>query len=77
MLVGSDNNSYYVQNVNQFPVTINVSGIRDVSSGQIMITYTVNVTSTVTDENGNQVTGTTQETRSETRDVVFTEEVTP
>ena len=77
MLVGSDNNSYYVQNVNQFPVTINVSGIRDVSSGQIMITYTVTVTSTITDENGNQVTGTTQETRSETRNVVFTEEVTP
>ncbi len=77
MLVGSDNNIYYNQNANQFPVPVSVSGIRDVSTGQIVLTYTVTVTSTVTDTNGNQVTGTTQETRSETRDVVFTEEVAP
>jgi len=77
MLVGSDNNSYFIQNVNQFPVTVSVNGIRDVSSGLITITYTVTVSSTVTDANGNQVTGTTQETRIETREAVFVEEVAP
>ena len=61
----------------QFPVTVNVSGIRDVSSGQVIVTYTVTVSSTVTDADGNTVVGTTQETRSETYPVTFTEEVTP
>ena len=78
MLVGSDNNTYFgPQDVTQFPITVNVSGIRDVSAGQIIITYTVTVSSTVTDADGNTVIGTTQETRSETRPVTFTEEVTP
>ncbi len=77
MLVGSDNNSYFIQNVNQFPITVSVNGIRDVSSGLITITYTVTVSSTVTDANGNQVTGTTQDTRIETREGVFVEEVAP
>lgn len=78
MIVGSDNNTYWGPNdVMQFPVTVNVSGIRDVSSGQVIVTYTVTVSSTVTDANGNTVVGTTQETRSETYPVTFTEEVTP
>lgn len=78
MIVGSDNNTYWGPNdVTQFPVIVNVSGIRDVSSGQVIVTYTVTVSSTVTDADGNTVVGTTQETRSETYPVTFTEEVTP
>ncbi len=74
MLVGSDNNIYYNSNTNVFPVLINVSGIRDVSSGTIVINYTVSVTQIVTDEYGNQTTVTTQEPRSTVEEVVFTEE---
>ena len=74
MLVGSDNNIYYSQNASTFPQTINVSGIRDVSFGTVVIHYTVSVTKVETDELGNQTTITTQETRSEMKEVIFTEE---
>lgn len=74
MLIGSDNNIYYNTTTNTFPVLINLSGIRDVSSGQVVVNYTVTLTVTTTDEFGNEVTGIQEETRSEQYNVPFTEE---
>ncbi len=74
MLIGSDNNIYYNTTTNVFPVLINVSGIPDVASGQVVVNYIVSVTVTTTDEFGNEVTGVREETRSEQYPVPFTEE---
>lgn len=74
MLVGSDNNIYYNTTTNVFPIVINVSGIPDVSSGHVIINYTVSVTVTTTDEYGNEVVGVQEQTRSEQMAVPFTEE---
>ncbi len=74
MLVGTDNNIYYNTTTNVFPITINVSGIRDVSSGAVVINYNVAVTTIGYDAEGNAVPTATVETRSYTQAVVFTEE---
>lgn len=74
MLIGSDNNIYYNTTTNVFPILINLSGIRDVASGQVVVNYVVTLTVTTTDEFGNEVTGTTEETLSEQYPVPFTEE---
>lgn len=73
-LVGSDGNVYYQATVNVFPAPINVSGISNVSSGQVIVHYNVSITVTTTDEFGNEVTGVQEETRSEQYPVSFTEE---
>ncbi len=73
-LVGSDGNIYHQATTNVFPTMINVSGISNVSSGQVIIHYTVSVTVTTTDEFGNEVTGVKEEVRSEQIPVPFEEE---
>lgn len=73
-LVGSDNNILFNQNTNTFPINVYVAGIPNVSTGQIIIDYTVSVTTTQIDEYGNETTVTTQEARSVTQEVVFIEE---
>lgn len=73
-LVGSDGNIYHQATTNVFPVMINVGGISNVSSGQVIIHYTVSVTVTTTDEFGNEVTGVKEEVRSEQIPVPFEEE---
>lgn len=73
-LVGSDGNVYYQVTTNVFPAMINVSGISNVSSGQVIIHYTVSLTVTTTDEFGNEVTGVKEEVRSEQIPVPFEEE---
>lgn len=73
-LVGSDGTVYHQATTNVFPVMINVSGISNVSSGQVIIHYTVSLTVTTTDEFGNEVTGVKEEVRSEQIPVPFEEE---
>ena len=74
ILVGSDNSILYNTTTNVFPILINLSGIQDVASGQVIVNYTVSITETTTDEFGNEVTGIREETRSEQYAVPFTEE---
>ena len=74
MLVGSDNQIYYNYTTNVFPVLIDVTGIQDASSGQVVVNYVVTLTVTTTDEFGNEVTGIREETRTEQYGVQFTEE---
>lgn len=73
MLIGSDNKIYHEASTSVFPIAVNVSGI-PVSSGMVKINYTVTRTVSTTDEFGNVVVGTQQETRSEQLPVPFTEE---
>lgn len=74
LLIGNDNQIYYNATTNVFPILINVSGIQDVSGGQVVVNYTVSITVTTTDEFGNEVTGIQEETRSEQYAVPFQEE---
>ena len=73
-LYGTDNSVIYRTNTNVFPVTINVNGIQNMSSGAIVINYTVSVTTETYDEAGNPVPTTTTEQRATTQAVVFTED---
>ena len=73
-LYGSDNSILYRTNTPVFPVTINLTGIQNMSSGAVVINYTVSVTTESYDEAGNPVPVTTTEQRATTQPVVFTEE---
>jgi serine/threonine-protein kinase len=71
-LLGSDGTELWKQSsVTSFPVSINLSGIKGITSGKVVLTY--NVTVYTVDTNTGLSTTSTKEV-SESRDVTFTKE---
>lgn len=75
VLIGSDGSIIWKSaSPTVFPVNINMTGIQNISSGKIIVSYKVTITSQIIDANGNSTTQSTEEARSAEESVVFVKE---